>query len=71
MLTLFTGRFQDLLLAQQAAIRQLPVRRYVEDIFHVHPWLEQFDGLTTCSSESERVYAIYFEYTIKRIVGMR
>lgn len=42
MLTLFTGRFEDLLPSQQKAIHQLTVHRYVEDIYHLHTHLQQF-----------------------------
>ncbi len=67
MLTLFTGRFQDLLPAQQDAIHQLTVRRYVEDIYHLHAHLQQFEGLTPNTPEFERAYADYFEQIEKAL----
>jgi hypothetical protein len=61
MLTLFTGKFEDLLPAQREAIHQLTVRRYVADIYHLHTHLRQFEELTPDTPEFERVYAMYFE----------
>ena len=61
MFTLFTGRFEDLLPAQQEAIHQLTVRRYVEDIYHLSAHLQQFEGLSPDTPEFERVYASHFE----------
>ena len=67
MLTLFTGRFEDLLPAQQEAIHQLTVRRYVEDIYHLNAHLRQFERLKPDTSEFEWVYASYFEEIAKAL----
>lgn len=61
MLTLFTGRFSDLLPAQQEAIHQLTVCRYVEDIYHLQAHVQQFEGLKPHTPEFEEMYANYLE----------
>lgn len=67
MLTLFTGRFEDLMPTQQEAIHQLTVRRYVEDIYHLHEHLQQFEGLIPKTPDFQRTYAHYFEQIEKAL----
>ena len=61
MLTLYTGRYEELLPSQQDAIHQLTVRRYVEDIYHLHAHLQQFESLIPDTPKFEQVHANYFE----------